>query len=1142
MSNFEFLRADFPELHRAAVLAERQAAQDLRSSLFRARHALEIALRWAFRADTDLVVPYKNDLAAMIHDPTLRRLAGNDVQAKMEIVRKKGNAAVHEERNPTRKDAEVSLEQLFHVLYWFARTYTPTPGSIAPELRFDVGQVPSPAGLAAARAGTRAEMERLAAEVAQADEALAHERARSTTLEAQVAELQAQVAAAKAANEAVPDTHDYDEATTRDLFIDLLLHEAGWALDADRDREYEVRGMPNQKGTGYVDYVLWGANGLPLAVVEAKRTRRDPIEGRQQAKLYADALEARFGRRPLIYYTNGHEHWMWDDHPTTGYPPRRVAGFRTADELELLISRRSARRDLTATTIDETIAGRYYQTHAIRAVDEAFQKENRREALLVMATGTGKTRTVIALVDQLMKAGWVKRVLFLADRVALVNQAVGAFKENLPSSSPVNLVTDRHAEGRVYVATYPTMMNLIDQKSGESRAFGPGYFDLVIIDEAHRSVYQKYRAIFDWFDSLLVGLTATPKDEVDRNTYELFHLEKGVPTYSYPLEQAVADEYLVPMTAVSVPLKFQREGIRYDDLPEDQKDAWDALEWGEDGPPDEVSADAVNKWLFNADTVDKVLETVMTLGLRVGGGDRLAKTIVFAKNADHANFIAERFDLAYPEHKGEWARVITYRTEYAQSLIDDFSTPGKAPHVAISVDMLDTGIDVPDVANLVFFKIVRSSSKFWQMIGRGTRLRPDLFGPGEDKKEFYVLDFCQNLEYFGQNPGGVEGSTQQSVSQQIFTAQTELLAALSTTEGPADAARTVDDESATTTQAGLRDHLAADLHAKVAGMTLDNFVVRPERRWVETYGEPDAWRSLDAQGARDVVEHLAGLPTAVRDEDEAAKRFDLVLLKLQLGAVDPTLATDRLRRQVQEIASGLLDQTAIPAIAARAELLAGLAGDEWWQDVTLPMLELARRRVRGLVRLLARSKQPIVYTNFEDTLGEFSVVEMGTPQVGVDPERYKEKVRAYLREHEEHTALQKLRRGRQLTATDLAELERMLAESGVGEPEDLAVAAKAANGLGRFVRSLVGMEKSAVNEAFAEFLAGEAYSRDQIDFVRHVVMHLARNGVMDAAVFYDPPFTDVAPMGPEDVFDDGGARVIEIVHSIDATADVSEAS
>ena len=534
--------------------------------------------------------------------------------------------------------------------------------------------------------------------------------------------------------------------------------------------------MPNESGIGFVDYVLWGNDGRPLGLVEAKRTKRDPRVGQQQAKLYADCLENQFGQRPVIFYSNGYEHWIWDD---KNYPPRQVQGFYKKDELELLIQRRSTRKPLSEAKINSNIADRYYQTRAIRRIAESFEKDNDRKALLVMATGAGKTRTVIALCDLLMRCNWVKRVLFLADRVALVNQAVNAFKLHLPDSSPVNLVTEKDTEGRVFVSTYPTMMKQIEDMSDGQRRFGVGHFDIVIIDEAHRSVFKKYRAIFDYFDSLLVGLTATPKNEIERNTYSLFDLENGVPTDAYSLEEAVKDGFLVPPQAVSVPLKFQREGINYDELSDEDKEQWDSLEWDEDGEvPDRVEAEAVNKWLFNIDTVDKVLAHLMTRGLKVAGGDRLGKTILFAKNQAHAEFVAERFNANYPHFKGEFARVITFKTEYAQSLIDNFSNKEKAPHLAISVDMLDTGIDVPEVVNLVFFKLVRSKTKFWQMVGRGTRLCPDLFEPGQDKQFFYLFDYCQNLEFFRQNPETTDGSLGDTLGTRLFKTRLELITEL----------------------------------------------------------------------------------------------------------------------------------------------------------------------------------------------------------------------------------------------------------------------------------------------------------------------------------------------------------------------------
>ena len=733
MSNFSFLRPEWEVLHESAAKAERLVHADSRASCFYARRTLELAVSWLYKHDSGLRLPYQDHLSALIYEPTFRQTVGDAVFNKARVIKDLGNLAVHSQRPVRQFDALTATKELFHLCYWLAHTYS-TGAKPAAGLTFDPTRVPQPV---AVPSQTVDQLQRLEQELHARDERLSALLADRTTLDAELARLREEVAAAKKANTATADTHDYSEAETRDFFIDLLLKEAGWAMDRPQDREYEVTGMPNAESKGFVDYVLWGDDGKPLGMVEAKRTKRDARVGQQQAKLYADCLQQRFGQRPVIFYSNGYDHWLWDD---TSHPPRPVQGFYKKSELELLIQRLTTRKTLAGAPINEAIVERFYQTRAIRRISETFERDHQRKALVVMATGAGKTRTVIALCDLLMRCNWVKRVLFLADRIALVNQAVNAFKRHLPDSSPVNLVTDKDEEGRVFVSTYPTMMGLIDDATNGQRRFGVGHFDVVIIDEAHRSVYQKYRAIFEYFDSLLVGLTATPKDEIDRNTYGLFDLERGVPTDAYALDDAVNDGFLVPARAVAVPLKFQREGIKYADLSDEEQEQWDALEWDEDGhAPDHVEAEAVNRWLFNEDTVDKVLKHLMTRGQTVAGGDRLGKTIVFAKNTDHAEFIADRFNKAYQHFKGEFARVITFKTEYAQSLIDNFAKPAKPPHIAISVDMLDTGIDIPEVVNLVFFKLVRSKTKFWQMVGRGTRLCPDLFAPGKNKEFFYIF-------------------------------------------------------------------------------------------------------------------------------------------------------------------------------------------------------------------------------------------------------------------------------------------------------------------------------------------------------------------------------------------------------------------
>lgn len=1129
VSQFSFLEREWSAVFDAAAKAEAAVHADPRTACFYARRALELSVAWAYKFDSALKLPYQDNLSALIHDPTFKETAGEAVFSKARVINTLGNRAVHGHRAIPADDALVAVRELFHVTYWLARTYGRTARP-APGLAFNSAALPKATTVPRQSAE---QLQQLEAGLRERDEKLTALLADKTTLDEELKRLRAEVAAAKQAGKSQPDTHDYSEAETRDYFIDLLLKEAGWPLEQPRDREFEVSGMPNNQGKGLVDYVLWGDDGRPLGLVEAKRTRRDARVGQQQAKLYADCLERQFGRRPLIFYSNGYEHWLWDD---ARYPPRAVQGFYKKAELELAVQRRGTRKKLAEGEIDPVIVERYYQTRSIRRIAEAFERDHDRKALVVMATGAGKTRTVIALCDLLMRCNWAKRVLFLADRVALVNQAVNAFKRHLPDASPVNLVTEKHAEGRVFVSTYPTMMGLIDETRDGQRRFGVGHFDLVIIDEAHRSVFQKYRAIFDYFDSLLVGLTATPKEEVDRNTYSLFDLENGVPTDAYSLDEAVRDGFLVPPKAVSVPLKFQREGIKYDELSEDDKDQWDALEWDTDGgAPDRVEAEAVNKWLFNKDTVDKVLEHLMTRGLTVAGGDRLGKTILFAKNQHHADFIAERFNANYPHFRGEFARVITFKTEYAQSLIDNFSAKDKAPHIAISVDMLDTGIDIPEVVNLVFFKLVRSKTKFWQMLGRGTRLCPELHGPEKNKDFFYVFDYCQNLEYFSQNIPATEGALGESLGKRLFKTRLELIGELDHRGTEANHGHVVMEPSVTygdsRTNDAVRGSLASLLQRETAAMNLDNFVVRPRRRTVEKYAKPEAWAVLSPEALSELSHEVAGLPSELEPEGEEAKRFDLLVLNLQLALLRAEPGFARLRDQVKELAGLLEEKSAIPMVRNQMALIQDVQTDEWWQDVTVPMLDGMRRRLRDLIKLIEKQSRRPIYTDFEDEMGDEREVNLPGFGQGTDYAKFRAKAQAFLRAHENHVSIYKLRMNRPLTAADLAELERMLADSGIGAMEDIHRAADEAQGLGLFVRSLVGLDREAAKEALAGFLGGKSLSANQIEFVNLIVNHLTEHGVMAAAMLYESPFTDLTPRGPDGLF--SSVQVDELVAAIE---------
>ncbi|MDW4572116.1 DEAD/DEAH box helicase family protein [Microbacterium sp. M3] len=1113
VGNFDFVRDRWPKVWEPASRAESYLRSDPRAAAYYTRLAGEMFTDWIYQAES-LSRPYETSFANLTAQSGFKSAVGQNVSGSLRIVRTVGNDAVHKDEPMPIARARSSLEQLHTICRWLDHCYGDPDGIDAP--RFDFAKVP-PAPAAVIQR-TRAELERIQSEADEARRALAEEQERNAALQAELDTLHAAATAAKAANEAVnaelgiPDPTLATEAETRRDLIDLHLNEAGWSLADPRDREWAVSGIPSPSGTGKVDYVLWGDDGKPLAVVEAKRTTKSAKEGRLQAEIYADALERDYGQRPLIYYTNGFEIWLWDDRR---YPPREVAGYMTKDQLALAIQRRSSLKPLATATIDRTIVERPYQLRAIRAVTEAFEQKRRR-ALLVMATGTGKTRTVIALVDVLQRSNWVKRVLFLADRTALVNQAVGAFKTHLPDSAPVNLVTDRASEGRVFVSTYQTVMGLIDAGEDDLRRFGPGYFDLIVVDEAHRSIYNRYGEIFDYFDALVVGLTATPRADVDHNTYRLFELDDGVPTDAFELDDAIEGGYLVPPVARPIDLGFMKRGIRYAELSEAERERWDELEWQDGEIPDAIDAAAMNRWLFNTDTVDKVLEVLVSEGRQVGGGDVLGKTIIFAKNQRHAEFIESRFDANFPEKSGAFARVITYAAgPYAQTLIDAFSTPAGTPQIAISVDMLDTGIDIPDVVNLVFFKPVNSHTKFWQMVGRGTRLRPDLYGPGDDKRDFVIFDVCGNIDFFNEELPEASASRSLSLSERTFLLRARLLAELAGTDDP-DAAT-------------LRASIAGRLHGVVAGMNRDNFLVRKRLRAVERFASAEAWAGFDAADV-DAATELAGLPSAAeQDTDEAAKRFDALVLDAQIAAAAGEPVPAATVSRIVGIAHALADQRGIPAVAAQAALLDAIVDPAWWEDVDVVALERVRTRLRDLVRLIGRESQAVVYTDFEDTLDAVRDVELSRVVPGLNRRAFREKLFGFL-DGRSDVALHKLRTGRPLTQVDLDQLHEALTSAGGVDAAQLHDAAAGAGGLGRLVRSIVGMERSAIEESLADFVSAPGFTHRQHAFVDLVVQQLTIAGYLDPRRLYEDPFDGVAPEGPDEIFSD--AQITDLIARI----------
>lgn len=1117
-SNFSFLAGHWAFLIQDAQQAEKYALQDPRASAIYARRTLELALKWLYENDSALKSPYEQSLAAMIHEKTFAQSIKKGLFTDIKAIHRLGNIAAHEHTPISSKEGMALAGALHRFLGWLTRVYTrggATPG------QFQASLLPKEE----APALTTAQIESLQEAAKEKDEKLSQTEEELAALKAQLAELQA----IKEANEATIGSEEYSEATTRELIIDVMLRESGWDPKAQNVEEYPVVGMPTDKGEGYVDYVLWSDDGKPIGLVEAKRTAVDPKVGKQQAKLYADCLEQMHGHRPIIYYSNGYQTWVWDDE---FYPPRETYGFATRDELQWRIRQRAERQDLTAMKPKPEITGRAYQQEAAQRVMEAYGQQRTRKALIAMATGTGKTRLAISLVDMLLRAGWARRVLFLADRIALVNQAKREFNRHLPNVTVASLLDSKaDPNARVIFSTYPTMLNCIDgTKKDQKGAFSVAHFDLVIIDEAHRSVYQKFGAIFDYFDSLLLGLTATPRSEVDRNTYRLFELDNYQPTYAYELDEAVKDGFLVPPKALSVPLMFQREGIKYHDLSPEEQEEYEAQESFYD--PDtglmreEIGSAALNQWLFNTDTVDQVLMHLMESGLKVEGGDKLGKTIVFAKNSKHADFIVTRFDKNYPHLKGQFCQKIDYSVKYAQSLIDDFSLVEKYPQIAVSVDMLDTGIDVPEVVNLVFFKMVRSRVKFWQMVGRGARLCENLFGPGQDKEMFFLFDYCQNLEFFDANPEGFESRPQPSLKQRIFLQRLAVkqLGAASEADGAVDLSSVVTDQ----------------LHGTVAGMDVDNFIVRKARKDVETFQNRKRWDALSEDDVSLLSERVSALPTADED-DESARRFDLLVLNLQHAILTNDQSQVRYRNAIKEVSANLEDKKAIPSVAAQMELILELQTDPYWESVTVLMLEEVRKKLRDLCRFIEpKAGQEDVFTHFEDLLLAEDAAEYNIVQADPNLKDYRKRVQRFIREHQDHVTIRRLKNNEPVSAKDLEALESILFSEGGPIPHDeFERIYGTETPLGVLVRSITGLSQKAANEAFAEFLNSTNLTADQMTFVKEVVDYVIKNGTMEPKVLFETPFSNYHDQGVVGVFGDRAQDVVEVVKAINRNAEVA---
>ena len=1083
MSNFDFLKQNkiFDNFSESCIEAENGIGLNTVTCSILCRRALELGVKWLYANDNDLTIPYQDTLSALVHDITFKNIIDEKLLKQIEYIIKLGNFAVHNNKKISREEAILSLRYLYNFMQWIAYCYSDN----FEEKEFDesILQTQSINVLAVK------ERESLYEELEKKDKKLEETRKENAELRKKLTEKRARKE--ENYNFEVKDISEYE---TRKKYIDLELKLAGWDFETNITEELKLSGMPNVHQEGYADYVLFGKNGLPLAVVEAKKTSVDPRVGQNQAKLYADCIENEYHQRPVIYYTNGFEIYMWDD---MNYTPRKVAGFYTQDELQLLINRRNSRQSLEHIFVDDKITNREYQLEAIKSVCETFE-EGHRKALVVMATGTGKTRTAISIVDVLADKEWVKNVLFLADRTVLVKQAKNNFTKLLPNMSTCNLLstTDNLEDSRIVFSTYQTMMNAIDNTKNKSgnKLFTPGHFDLIIVDEAHRSIYKKYQAIFEYFDGLVVGLTATPRNDVDRNTYRFFEIENDVPTFAYEYEKAVKDGYLVDYHTIKTSTDFMDRGIKYSELSDEEKEKYEnTFAEDEDNIPEEIDASAMNSWLFNRDTIKKLLELLMDKGLKVKGGDELGKTIIFARNHKHAQKIVDTFNELYPEYRGEFAKLVDNQVKYNETIIDEFSTKEKWPQIAVSVDMLDTGVDVPEILNLVFFKPVKSKIKFWQMIGRGTRLCKDLFGAGLDKKEFYIFDYCKNFEFFSVNPKGIETNNVISLTERIYGYKLDLIVELQNMKYQSDEK-----------YCEYRKTLIKEFIEEIKNLNKDSFMVKNKIHYIELYSKEKTWVYISTIDLMDIKENLIPLFTSI-DDNEEAKRFDNLMYQLQVKRIRQD-KTNRCENLIVDTAVKLEKLGTVPQIKEKQDLILKVAETDYIKEADFWAIEEVRTELRNLIQFIDPYNRPPVYIDIEDTLND---IDEGYVYVstGNNFTNYRRKVEKFLTGNLENVIVWKIRHNIRLTEQDKENLEKILFEE-LGNNKEYAETFGDTNII-KAVRNIVGLDKNVVSDIFYKYINDNRLNMKQIQFVKLLIDYVIKNGTIDMQKLTEQPFKNV---------------------------------
>jgi type I restriction enzyme, R subunit len=895
------------------------------------------------------------------------------------------------------------------------------------------------------------------------------------------------------------------ERQTRYNLIDPQLRKAGWNL-ADRTQvaaEIPVAGYDASPLEGVTDYCLYRPNGEFLAVVEAKRTSRDPRVGKQQVLDYVTAIAKKQTFRPFAFMANGEDIWFWE---TDAAAERRVAGFFSRENLERLLFLKQNRLPIGSVKIKDSIVNRSYQVEAIRRISETLDKKKKRKALLVMATGTGKTRTIMALIDVFLKARAAQRVLFLADRDALVDQALtDGFKVHLPDESRSRIRTYAiDKTSRLYVATLQTLEACYEE-------FTPADFDLIITDECHRSIYNKYTDVLAYFDGVEIGLTATPAQFIDRDTFKFFDCDGPAPTFFYPYEKAVEEGYLVDYDAYAAQTKFQRKGIKGADLSEADKES--LRKRGID--PDDINYEGTDleKKVTNKDTLRSQWEEFIDVCLKDSGGQLPGKSIVFAITHNHALRLCEAFNEMYPEYEGKLIQVIDSKMERAPTLLDNFKKQDM-PRIAISVDMLDTGVDIPEVVNLAVMKPVNSQIKFWQMIGRGTRnneaCRHSEWLPNGTKERFLIVDFWENFEHFQMKTTDDAGGGQIPILVSIFNTRLQKLQMLLGDQSGDDARRII-----------------RDIRADLTRIPQQSFSVKSVFREVREAWEDDFWRYLTAQKLDFLRLKVGPLLRFVPNVKLAEAFFVSKMERCGLALMQKKELKPHIESIREDVA---LLPTNIAEVAARRQYIDALLGREFWIKPTLAQIDETKEALAPVMKYRRDRPSLVIELGLDDIIDSrrWIILRKGSEKVYV--EEYRKRVEAKIEQiADAHPTIKKLREGLTVGMEDLVRLEETLeAELGTDElsldDENMLKAFGVRVGsFVDFLKHVLGLEalpsyETVVRKAFDAFTLEHNYSADQSRFLRVVQSVFLQRRKLELSDLYEEPFTNFGVNAVEKLF------------------------